>query len=59
MKNETVYLFYTFFSLVMAVIALLSRAPAIVTLACVTEAGIWAALMITEIEQNNHNNIQF
>ena len=59
MKNETVYLFYTFFSLVMAVIALLSKAPAIVTLACVTEAAIWASLMIAEIKDNNHNNLEF
>jgi len=59
MKNETVYLFYTFFSLVMSTISLLAGAPTIVTLACVTESAIYAVLLINEVEQNNHNNLQF
>jgi hypothetical protein len=59
MKNETVYLFYTLFSLVLAAIALIAGLPTLIRVTCVVEAAIYAVLVIAEIEDNNNNNNNF
>jgi hypothetical protein len=55
MSNIQVYLFYTLFSLVLAAIALIARAPTLIRVTCIVEAAIYAVLVIAEIEDNNNH----